>query len=192
MAWMSDEAYDLKQENREKKITAQSAKNRRGHTGKGGKVRLPSDNLTQKQWEAKNGECKSYRMNAPMKWEQFKEMPDDLKAMYIKAIRAKYHAPDNAIACNMGVNSTTFSKKMRELGIGMGRGAGAKNPKWYKTEDAREFEKWWYKQDDEIPMSGGGKFTSSMGQIIQMLEKWHARLGDRKVRMTVSWEVMED
>lgn len=141
MARMSNEAYELKQEIREQKVVANNARNRRGMTGKGGKVRLSSDRLTQKQWEAKNGECKTYRMNDPMTWEQFKELPDDLKVCYIKAIRKKYNTPDLILASCMGVDSETFNNKLREIGVR----SGNISTQWNETEASHEFNKWWFK-----------------------------------------------
>lgn len=188
MARMSDEAFGLMKENREKKITAQSARNRRGHTGKGGRVRLTSDKLTQKQWEAKNGECKSYRMNDPMTWEQFKEMPDDLKICYIKAIRNKYHTPDRVLACCMDIPAATFSKKMRELGIGLGRGAGAKSFQWYDSKQRVEFEKWWYKV--KVITRGGSLVTE--GNVEDDMKELLDLFKGRKVKLEVKWTFVED
>lgn len=191
MAWMSDEAYELKEEIREQKNLAMQAKNRRGNAGKKGAVRLSSDNLTQKQWEAKNGECKTYRMNEPMTWEQFMEIPDDLKVMYIKAIRKKYQTPDCILALGMDVPAATFSAKMRELGIGLGRGAGAKSVQWYTSEQRTEFEKWWYKKED-LPLSGAAKFEAPMDHILKKLNEKLSCIGYRTVCVDISWNVMED
>ena len=183
MARMSDEAYELKQENREKKITAQSARNRKGHTGKGGSVRLPSDNLTKKQREAMNGECKSYRLGSPMGWEEFNEMPDGLKIMYIKLIRDKYHTPDRIMAHCMGVPAATFSKKMRELNIGLGRAAGAESRQWYGSEDHTSFEAWWYKTKT---IAKGGSLEVE-GNVEDDLKKLIDILKGRNVRLKVEW-----
>lgn len=45
---MKDETYSYISDVKEKGITARSARNRRTHTGKGGKVRFPSDSLSKK------------------------------------------------------------------------------------------------------------------------------------------------
>lgn len=84
---MTDEKFTFVEDVKEKKIASRSARNRIAHTGKGGKVRFPHDNLTRKELEAMNGELRVYRMNDPMKWEDFKTMPVDLQVQYIKAIR---------------------------------------------------------------------------------------------------------
>ena len=187
MARMSDEAYELMQENREKKVTAHSAKNRRGHTGKGGSVRLPSDNLTKKQREAMNGDCKSYRLGSPMGWEEFNEMPDGLKIMYIKLIRDKYHTPDRILAQCMGVPAATFSKKMRELNIGLVQDAEAEIYKWYGSTQAQEFEAWWYKTKT---ITKGGSLEVE-GNVEGDLKKLIDILKGRNVRLKVEWTELE-
>lgn len=187
MAWMSDEAYELKQENRDKKVTAQSARHRRGHTGKGGSVKFPSDNLTKKQREAMNGKCETYRLNSPMTWEEFNSMPDDLKVMYIMAIRNKYHTPDRVLAHCMGVPAATFSKKMRELKIGLGRGSGAKSLQWHGSAQAQEFESWWYKTKT---IAKGGSLEVE-GNVEGDLKKLIDILKGRNVRLKVEWTELE-
>lgn len=101
---MKDEEYSFVSEVRDKKITARSASNRRTHTGKGGRVRFPSDNLSKKELAQMSGECKSYRLNDPMTWVEFKTMPDDLKCTYIKLLRQKFNAPDCKIADMFGIS----------------------------------------------------------------------------------------
>ena len=110
MAWYTDEQYEMIKDSREKKSIAASAHKQRSHCGRGGRVRFPSDNMTKKELNAMNGECKSYRMNDPMSWDEFKSIPDDLKILYINAIRKKYNAPNSAIAEMMDVDRTYFTK----------------------------------------------------------------------------------
>ena len=94
-------------------------------TGKiGVKVRFPHDNLTRKELEAMNGETRIYRMNDPMKWEDFKTMPVDLQVQYIKEIRNRWHVSDSCIARMMGVNQSSFSCHARKIGVALGRGTG--------------------------------------------------------------------
>ena len=78
-----------------------------------------------------NGEVKSYRLNDPMSWGEFKSMPDDLKVVYIQALRKKYKVPDGRIADMMGVSRMTFSNNMKSLGIAYGE-KGGKNAIWDK------------------------------------------------------------
>lgn len=121
---MKDEEYLFFQDMRDKKITARSARNTRTHNGKRGRVKLPSDYLTKKELNAMNGEVKSYRLNDPMSWKEFKAMPDDVKAIYIQQLRAKFNAYDSAIAEMMGVHRVTFANEMKRLKLGIGKSNG--------------------------------------------------------------------
>lgn len=67
-----------------------------------------------------NGEVKSYRLNEPMTWKEFKAMPDDIKVTYVKLLRERFDCFDGAIAEMMGVNKCTFSLEVKRLGIGHG------------------------------------------------------------------------
>jgi hypothetical protein len=132
MAWLSDEAYEFTKDSIEKKITARSARNMRTHNGKGGPVKFPSDYLSKKELKAMNGECKSYRLNAPMTWEEFKDVPDDLKVCYIKALRNKFNVPNNAIAEMFGVSAPVVTQHFKCYGLAEGKGASASKRNWNK------------------------------------------------------------
>lgn len=146
MAWMSDEKYTYVQDCKEKKITARSARHARTHCGKRGSVKLPSDFKTKKELKAMNGECKSYRMNEPMSWEEFKQLPDDLKVTYIKGLRERFSVPNNILAECMGVHPTTFSKYMTCYGLNIGKSASGASKQWDRRV---EFETWWNGDKDE-------------------------------------------
>lgn len=130
MPWMSDEKYLLMQDTKEKKITARGARHTRTHCGKSGAVKFPSDYLTKKELKAMSGECKTYRLNDPMTWDEFKDMPNDLKISYIQALRAKYDVPDKYIAEMMGVCTKTLSLYLTDLKIGPKVGGGRRH--WNK------------------------------------------------------------
>lgn len=119
---MTDEKYTFVSDVMEKKRTARGSHNKRTHCGKGGRVRLPSDNLTRKELNAMNGEVKSYRLNDPMTWAEFKTMPDDLKITYIKLLREKFGVSDSKIAEMMGIGQNTMSKESRRLNTALGWG----------------------------------------------------------------------
>lgn len=86
-----------------------------------------------------SGEVKAYSLNSPMTREQFLEMPNDLKAVYIKAIRKKYGTPDSVIAKAMGFSQQAFSNNViAKLGIRNGKTRGG-NTKW----DKEGFFAWW-------------------------------------------------
>jgi predicted transcriptional regulator len=108
MARMSDEQYVFMQDCKEKKNTARSARNVRTHCGKRGGVKFPSDYMTKKEKEAMNGECKSYRMNDPIGWEEFKSWPKEHQETYIKLLKQKFGVTLSAISEMMGVHRTTL------------------------------------------------------------------------------------
>lgn len=86
-----------------------------------------------------SGECRSYSLNSPMTREQFQEMPKDLKAVYIKAIRNKYGTPDSVIAKDMGYSQQAFSQNViKKLGLGLGKSKNG-HTKW----DKEGFYAWW-------------------------------------------------
>ena len=114
---MKDETYVFIHDVKEKGSTARSARNRRTHAGKGGRARLPSDNLTKKELEAMNGEMKSYKMNSPITWAEFKEMPDDIQKMYLLGIHNKWNVPYSEIAKMMGSYQQKLAREMKRLGI---------------------------------------------------------------------------
>lgn len=144
---MTDEKFAFISDVREKAQTGRSSHNRKPHAGKGGRVRLQSDNLTRKELLALNGETKTYRMNDPMGWKEFKQMPDDLKIAYIKAIREKFNAPDVEVAKMFGINRITNGNEMRRLGLGRGRAAGGN----HNDFDRKGFNKWAYGEATQQP-----------------------------------------
>lgn len=85
-----------------------------------------------------NGECKSFRLNDPMQRKEFMSLPDDLKVVYIQAIRNKYRIPDNHLAKAMGFPQQNFAKLVKRLGLSRGKAAGG-HVKW----DKEGFFAWW-------------------------------------------------
>lgn len=143
---MTDEKFAFIEDLRDKKKTATGAHHRRTHCGKGGAVRLPSDFKTAKELRAMNGEVKSYKLNDPMSWAEFKAMPDDIKVAYITALRKKYNVSDTKIAEMMGTDPVNLSKEARRLGI-------------KSTRKSRE--KWdadgWYAWVNGVKLEAGGE-----------------------------------
>lgn len=124
---MTDEEYVFRSECADRKRTARGSFNKRTHAGKGGKVKMPSDYMTKKERDKMNGEVQSYNLNSPMKWAQFKQMPDDIKREYLSSIISKYNPQQKALAEMFGVNPVTLSAKCRELGMSRwGDGHGAR------------------------------------------------------------------
>lgn len=144
MALMSDEKYEYIQDVKESRITARSARNKRGHAGKGGAMKTPSDFMTKKQLRTLNGECKTYKLGAPMSWNEFSEMPDDLKAMYIKNLRKKFNVPDFELATAMDVDILAFTKCLNSIKV-----KSFMAPDWSATDDCGRFLTWWKISEDE-------------------------------------------
>ena len=109
---MNDFDYEVKQ----KKDLARSAAHRvRG--SKSTKCDLPSDHLTAAQKRALSGPVESYNLSGPMRWAEFKRMPNDLKKMYITQLRADYRASDAMLGNMFGVSGAAVYKARAELGI---------------------------------------------------------------------------
>ena len=142
MAYMSDEKYEYIQDTKDKKHTARSAHNRRGHCGKCGRVMMPSDHYTKKHLESLNGEVKTYQLGNPMSLEDFIELPDDLKIMYIKKLRKMFNVPDEELADAFGIERDKFSKCISNLGIGSRKYCDF-DKNWYETEKHDKFKSWW-------------------------------------------------
>lgn len=138
---MTEERLDFFDDCKDKAFTARSARNRRGMTGKGGAVRMPSDSLTNKQRESLHGECKTYHLGKPMSWDTFKGMPNDLKKMYIQKLRKNYNVPDEELALSMDVGYSEFTDCLRE--IKLSPKVLDENRDWYGTDEAGRFRTWW-------------------------------------------------
>ncbi len=130
---MKDEEYVFRSDVREKASVSRSARYRRTHNGKRGRVKLPSDYMTEKEKKQMNGEVKSYRLNEPMSWKEFKALPDDIRVIYVKLLREKFHCFDSAIAEMMGVNKCSFSQEIKRLGLGHGTKHGG-NRTWAEKD----------------------------------------------------------
>lgn len=115
---MTDEKYTFVQEVREKKSLAKSSRSRRTHAGKGGAVRFPHDNMKKKEREKLNGELKTYNLDTPMTFEEFKALPVDLAREWVARIRDKYGAvPTAEIAKVLGCHPVTARNYFRTLNI---------------------------------------------------------------------------
>lgn len=75
-----------------------------------------------------SGECKSYKLNKPMTWVEFKQMPDDIRITYIKLLREKFGVTDRGLIDMFGCSNGAVSHEMKRLGINAGKAVG--KPKW--------------------------------------------------------------
>lgn len=132
---MTDEKYTFITDVAEKKRIARGAFNKRTHNGKGGKVRFPSDYLSNKERNKMNGEIREYRMNSPITYAEFKKYPDDLKKKYIQRLRDMFDVSDTDIATMMGVNVKTLATALSKIDARGGR-------RGKRKADYVAFEKW--------------------------------------------------
>jgi hypothetical protein len=218
---MKDETYMFHQDSREKKNIARSARNKRTHTGKRGGVKLPSDYMTEKEKKQMNGEVKTYKLNDPIKWAEFKSMPDDLKIAYIKAIWERYNAPDTYIAQMLGVNRTTLTREVARLGIKNGKAIWGRQewdkagflawsgcepvpttdpvevPQAEKSEPEQHKEPVAYPMVEIPPVSEtkaipvSGSMTFE-GSVADVLNSIHGLLGGANVHISITWDTLPD
>ncbi len=87
---MNNNLAALNQVNFEKEFNAENALRKRigrgdryRKKGGGNLCRLPSDNISRRQWESLNGEVKEWNLKSIMSWEQFSMMDDDMQAIYL-------------------------------------------------------------------------------------------------------------
>lgn len=104
---MNDEKYVFITDCADKKRTARGIHNKRTHTGKGGKVLFPSDYLTRKERDAMNGEVKTYALNRPMCWKDYKSLPDEIQREYFSLLVDKHKGTQQRIASMFGVSAET-------------------------------------------------------------------------------------
>lgn len=109
---MNEFDYEVKQ----KKDLARSAAHRVCGS-KSTKCDLPSDHLTEAQKRALSGPVESYNLGGPMKWAEFKRLPDDLKKQYLTNLRDTYRASDDMLGMMFGVTGQAVYKLRSALGV---------------------------------------------------------------------------
>lgn len=75
---------------------------------------LPSDKLTAKQWRERNGKVESYKLNEPMTWREFIDVPHDLQNEYLRKLQREYGANGVKLAEMFGVSRNTVVKHIKE------------------------------------------------------------------------------
>ena len=118
---MTDEEYLFRQTERDRKRVGRGALHKKGGS-KSKKCSLPSDNLTAKELKKMSGPVVSYKMNAPVKWAEFKQWPDEIQRDYISLLVEKYSVGTPELAEMFGVKDDTVAILRRALGIGAKRG----------------------------------------------------------------------
>ena len=109
---MNEFDYDVLQR---KRLAQQARRKKHGGTRM---CRLPSDNLTPKQWRERNGEVMTYNISKPMDWETFKALPVDIQGEYITNLCEKHGGNQQRICRELfKICPATFHAHLAEVGI---------------------------------------------------------------------------
>lgn len=90
---MRDFDYEVRQR---KTLARQSRYRKCGSKCKG--CKLSTDGMTRRQWEKRNGEVVTYKLNKPMTWAEFRSMDKDIQLEYICSLIDKYDISVSAFA----------------------------------------------------------------------------------------------
>lgn len=186
---MTDFDYEVMQK---KRIARGAAHMKRGSKSK--KCSLPSDHMTPAEWKRRNGPVSTYKLDAPMSWEQFREMPFDLRKKYLNSLYDLYGASDARIGAMMLVSPPTVARARAELGIHrpgarvgaaelkrreamweafcngvVGGGDNAESP----TED---YDAETVERMDEEPISEGQMEDPDVTEVVEGFKKWSEEL----------------
>ena len=109
---MNDFDYDVLQ----KKRTAAGARHmKRGSRSK--RCSLPSDHLTPAQLKRRNGPVSTYKLDEPMRWDDFKAMPVDLQKQYLTNLVETYGATNEMLSDMFYVHPTHVGAVKKALGV---------------------------------------------------------------------------
>ena len=109
---MNDFDYDVLQK---KRIAAGARHMKRGSRSK--RCSLPSDNLTPAQLKRRNGPVSTYKLDEPMRWDDFKSMPVDLQKKYLTNLVETYGATNEMLGDMFYVHPTHVGAVKKALGV---------------------------------------------------------------------------
>lgn len=152
-----------------KKNVAHSAARRKGGS-KSKKCSLPSDRMTQKQWNERCGQVMSYSIGKPMPWAEFSKLPKDLKEEYMNNLIEKYNANARTMAEVFGVSVATVFRVVKNDNLNVTFLKG-KHPAGEKYEAFRRFMDGDAGVEEDIVINDGEVFkevteeTNSIGDV---------------------------
>lgn len=111
---MNDFDYDVMQ----KKRIARMAKYRKGGS-KSKKCPMSTDYMTRKQWEERCGEVKTYIMNEPKSWDEFKVLPTNIQKEYLTFLVQKYNVNATSLAMMFDVRPLTVRRHIETNQLGL-------------------------------------------------------------------------
>lgn len=109
---MNDFDYDAMQK---KRIAAGARHMKRGSRSK--RCSLPSDHLTPAQLKRRNGPVSTYKLDAPIRWDDFKAMPVDLQKQYLTNLVETYGATNEMLGDMFYVHPTHVGTVKKALGV---------------------------------------------------------------------------
>lgn len=108
---MNDFDYDVLQKKRVSYGAKHKKVRRQGCT-------LPSDHLSEAEKKARNGEVKTYNLDLPMSWKNFKAMPKDLQETYIRNLQSRFNVGLSHISRDLfGMSRMTLPGYLRREGV---------------------------------------------------------------------------
>lgn len=130
---MTEFDYDCYQ----KKSIAHSAMKRKCGS-KSKRCKLPSDNISRKQWNERCGEVVSYQIGKPMTWREFGKLPKDLKEEYLNNLISEYSANARNMADMFGVSVATVFRVVKNEGLNVKFQKG-RHPTGFEAEQFQRF-----------------------------------------------------
>lgn len=147
---MKDEEFVMKEDIRERKQMAIGAKhmNRRGK----GPINMGVEYKSDKEINEMHGEVKTYDLSKPISYNEFKEMPADLRGEYFKALFEKHGATSTRIMAwwKIGSKTVTFLRRQYKVPSTAGKGRD-KNKETESTKAWMEFMEGEKQTETEIP-----------------------------------------
>lgn len=107
---MNELDYDAMLKKRIARSAFRKVGNRKGCT-------LPSDYMTTREKNLKNGEVKTMQMNQPMEWKEYRSLPEDLRREYFLNTTAKFGVGAREMALMFGVSPSAVFQFNRTHGI---------------------------------------------------------------------------
>ena len=104
--------YDVLKKNR---TAAGARRMKRGSRSK--RCSLPSDHLPPAQLKRRNGPVSTYKLDAPMRWDDFKAMPADLQKQYLTNLVETYGATNEMLGDMFYVHPTHVGAVKKALGV---------------------------------------------------------------------------
>lgn len=104
------------------------------------KCTLPSDYLSKKEWNARNGKVVSMKMDQVTDWKTFRMMSHDIQEEYLKRLVQKYDCTGKDIAQMFGITNPAFYNYVSKHKLRPGFVAGHIMPKDKRAEWERFIE----------------------------------------------------